>query len=141
MNACRFVVALTLLSGCSAQQGADATRKDQRETSKDVVRPDDAVAPKLFNWRGGDGTITDLMFSPDDAHLVVSLAPKDEKVKRHIIVLRFADAKETYRFESLWPTSICFSPNGSRLATLAADELTIHDLGKKEIIVRTERVV
>lgn len=139
MNACGFVVAVTLLSGCSAQQGADANREHLGEPSKGVARPEDAAASKQFNWHGGDGTITDLIFSPDDAHLVVSLAPKDERVKRHIIVLRFADAKETYRFESLWPTSICFSPDGSRLATLAADELTIHDSSKKEIIVRIDR--
>jgi WD40 repeat protein len=139
MNACRFAVAVLLLAGCSAQQGADSTQKQLGEPSKVVVRPDDAAAPKHFNWHGGDGTITDLMFSPDDSYLVVSLAPKGEKVQRHIIVLRFADARETYRFESLWPTSICFSPDGSRLATLAADELTIHDLGKKEIMVCIDR--
>jgi WD40 repeat protein len=139
MNAFRFTVAVLLVAGCSDQPSADRVPKQPSEPSNDTVQPDNTAEPKRFNWDGGDGTITDLQFSPDDAHLVVSLAPKDEKVKRQIILLNVADAKEKYRFESLFPTSICFSPDGSRLAALAADELTIHDTEKKEIIVCLER--
>lgn len=139
MNACRFAVAVLVLAGCSARPGAGSTHEQPGEPSKGIVQSDAASEPKRFNWHGGDGTITDLQFSPDDAQLVVSLAPEDKEVKRHIIVLSIADAKENYRFESLFPTSICFSPDGSRLAVLAAEGLTIHDISKMETIAHIDR--
>jgi hypothetical protein len=80
MNAFRFTVAVLLVAGCSDQPSADRVPKQPSEPSNDTVQPDNTAEPKRFNWDGGDGTITDLQFSPDDAHL----AAIPGRVKIHV---------------------------------------------------------
>lgn len=139
MYACRFTFMAFLLVGCSNQPDTAATRKPRAEPFIEMVQSAKVAATGRFLWQGGEGIITELQFSPDDAHLVVSLAPQADKPQRQIVVLRLSNAAEEFRFQSLFPSSICFSPDGLRLAVLAADMLTIHDTGNKEIMTRIDR--
>lgn len=136
MNVWRLTMVTLLLAGCSAQHDAATSRKQPAQPPNDEIEPD-AAATAPFNWKSTDRTVTHLLFAPDDDRLVVSVLT--EEVKLQINILSIANTKENYRFEALSPISFCISPDGSLLAMLDDDELTLHDIAKKQISVRIDR--
>ena len=113
-------------------------RKPPTQPPHDNVDPV-AAATAAFNWQSEEGAVTYVEFAPAADRLVVAIETEGDVRRQQVMILNIADEKETYRCEALFPTATIFSPDGSRLAVLAADALTLHDLSKRQVIFRVDR--
>lgn len=133
------VMLLVLLFFAPTTQQDDVLSRPQTAPAPSgKVRPI-AAAIEKFHWQSEGGTITFLDFSPADDRLVAAIGVENDTRKETIVVLNISDAKEAYRCEAIFPMAICFSPDGTRLAVLAADAITLHDLSKKQVSFRVDR--
>jgi WD40 repeat protein len=138
MKRWHVMLLVLLFFGPSTQQDDALSHSRTAPAPPDRVPPI-AAATEEFHWRSWGGAITFLDFSPADDRLVAAIGVENDARRESIVVLNISDTKEVYRCEAIFPMTICFSPDGTHLAVLAADAITLHDLSKKQVCFRADR--